>query len=205
MTTPRKRSLLSIAVVALVISSVWLLTQRDAPEVLTGASFDMPIYSSLTELARASDAEVVGTVKGVVAREIDHGTDIADEKVDAAGIPTVFYEVEVSEVLKGATDSTIVVGAPDVAKLSFSSEATPLKAGQRVLLFLKEQTPKEAPGIDSYEFFYVPVSRDNGVFDVLPGDVVHPRLPDAFAAPTGVGDVVPTFTLDEVRAQTPSR
>ena len=126
----------------------------------------------------------VGTVKGVAAREVDCGTANPTEQVEEAGIPTVFYEVTVGETLKGTTDESLIVAAPDSAKLSFSSEMTPLRAGERVLLFLREQTRADAPGIDTYDFFYAPVSLDNGVFDVLPGDVVRPRMPEAFASPT---------------------
>jgi hypothetical protein len=141
----------------------------------------MPIYSSVEELAVASDAEVVGTVKGIVAREVDYGTDNQDERAEGSGIPNVFYQVDVSEVLGGTAETSIVVASPDLTTLSVSSETTPLVAGQRVLLFVQEQTSNGAPGISSFDFFYVPVSLDNGVFDILPGGDIRPRLAEAFS------------------------
>ncbi len=197
-----KKVLLPLVTAGLAVGLViWLLLSAtsESPPERTGSSFDMPIYSSLDELAAASDAQVVGTVKGTVAHEIDYGTADPAQQVDQAGIPVVFYEVAVSETLEGTTGDTVIVAAPDVEQLNFSSEITSLRAGERVLLFLREQTAEDAPGIDTYDFFYVPVSLDNGVFDVLPGDIVRPRMPDAFVPTAAEVESVPTFTLDEVR------
>ena len=199
MNVTKKSFLPALAVGVSIGVVIWLLLGASAssPE-RTGSSFDMPVYSSLEELAAASDVQVVGTVKGVVAREVDYGTANPTEQVEEAGIPTVFYEIVVRETVKGTTDESLIVAAPDAAKLSFSSEMTPLRPGERVLLFLREQTREDAPGIDTYDFFYAPVSLDNGVFDVLPGDIVRPRMPEAFASPAA-GAPAPTFSLDQVR------
>lgn len=197
-----KRTVLPVllaAIAAVGITAGVVSSDDAATPATTGASFDMPIYNSLEELGAASDVAVVGSVKGVVAREIDYGTSNPEEQHQESGIPTVFYELTVSETIKGAPAETVVVATPDVSKLSFSSEVTPLKAGQRVLLFLREQTPLDAPGIRTYNFFYVPVSLDNGAFDVLADDVVRPRMPDAFT-PAAEAGAVPTFSLAEVRA-----
>ncbi len=146
----------------------------------------------MEELAAASDLVVVGTVQGVVAREVDYGTSGAGQQ-SGAGIPTVFYGVAVTETLRGETRSIVIVGAPD-ADDSAIEGATALMSGQQLLLFLKQHTREVAPGIKSYEVFFAPVSLSNGVFDVLEdGLVAHPRMPDAFEEAS--------YRLTEVRAK----
>lgn len=78
-----------------------------------------------------------------------------------------------------------------------------MRAGEGVLLFLRVQTAEDAPGISSNDFFYTPISLDNGVFDLMSGEAVQPRMPEVFAETAAGGEVVdaPTFTLSEIRAR----
>ena len=144
-----------------------------------GISPDMEVYSSIEELSAASDLVILGTVEGVAAREVDYGTADPDER-EGRGIPTVFYEVAVTETLRGKAEATVIVSAPDVDQVSMGEEATAVRSGQQVLLFLREQTTEDAPGITAYDHFYVTVSLDNGVFDRSGGDLVVPRMPELF-------------------------
>ena len=54
-------------------------------------------------LSDASDAVVIGTVKGVVGSEIDYGTSNPSE-IFGTGCWVLFYEVEVTKTLRGETD-----------------------------------------------------------------------------------------------------
>ena len=49
-------------------------TNPSAQTQKVGAGVDMPVYSSIEQLSGASDLVVLGTVEGVVAREVDYGT-----------------------------------------------------------------------------------------------------------------------------------
>ena len=157
-----------------------------------GGAVDKPIYSSIEELSAASDLVVLGVVEGVVGREIDYGTAEPDER-HGQGVPIVFYEVKVTETLRGEAGGTIILGGPDVDQVSMGEEATALRSGQQVLLFLKEETTEDAPGITTYDRFYVTVSLDNGVFDRVDDDSVQPRMPEVFE--------VARYSLEEVRGR----
>ncbi len=198
--------MVTVAVLAsIVAATTWFLMgggEEGGP--ILGATPDMPVYSSIEELSAESDLAVVGKIKRVSAREVDYGTSDLDERTDRIGIPTVFYEVEVVETILGREPGdTIVVGTPDMDAISIR-ESTALQPGQQVVLFLKRRTRVDAPGITSYDEFYVTVSMDNGVFDV-PTGVVGPvgRVnDDAVAVPRGrnadmFGGSV--FTMSEIR------
>ena len=151
----------------------------------------LQVYSTVEELSGASDAVVVGTVQGVMAREVDYGIATGDD--GAGGVPTVFYGVAVTETLRGDTRSIIIVGAPDPDDSSIDG-ATALRSGQQVLLFLRMKTRENAPGIKSNETFFAPVSLSNGVFDVVDsGLVAEPRMHDAFEEAS--------YRLTEIRAR----
>ena len=153
---------------------------------------ELQVFTSVEELAAVSDAVVVGTVQGVMAREVDYGIAKSDDQT-AMGVPTIFYGVAVTETLRGDIRSIIIVGAPDPDDSSLDG-ATALVSGQQVLLFLKMQTRENAPGVKSYETFFAPVSLSNGVFDVIDGGLVaEPRLADAFEEAS--------YRLTEIRAR----
>ncbi len=104
----------------------------------------MPVYSSIAELGEASDLVITGTIQEVAGRETDYGPSNPDEQSGRLGIPTVLYEVAVTETLRGEAGGTFIVGAPDVNEIAIR-EATALRSGQQVLLFLKQQTTADAP------------------------------------------------------------
>ena len=108
-----------------------------------GASVDMPVYSSIEQLSAASDLVVLGTVKGIVAREVYYGSEGPGEGQEQ-GQPIVFYEIEVNETLRGKAGATVVMAAPDVNEISTGGEASAWRSGEQVLLFLVEE---DAPGI----------------------------------------------------------
>ena len=154
-----------------------------------GTSVDMAIYSSIEELSAASNLVVLGTVEGVVAREVDYGTSDPDER-QGQGIPTVFYQVAVTETLRGQAGAMVIVAAPDVEQVSMGGQATALRSGQEVLLFLKAE---DAPGITAYDHYYVTLRLDNGVFDRVGDDSFQSRMPEAFDAAH--------YSLEEVRGK----
>jgi hypothetical protein len=159
-------------------------------------------YTSIESLSDYADVVVVGTVKGIVGRETDYGKKLNPlEKgvaEDGSGIPMVYYEIDVTETLQGMTDNTIIVARMDSDQL-LTEEVTTLQTGEQVLLFLLDRTG-DALGLTLFDEFYVTVSLDNGVFDLLPGDIARPRLPHYFATPTAEGVLEPpTFSLIEIR------
>ena len=169
----------TIIVVLAVVLSVgsWLLINQSTNPMMT-SGFDMPIYSSLETLESASDVIVMGKVSGITGREIDYGSADLVPKDGNRGVPVIFYSVEVSDTLKGNSAKSIIVCMPDTGSTT-SESVTGLKTDEKLLLFLVEQNPENAPGIKSYDQFYVTVSLDNGVFDVI-DDQVFPRMPEAF-------------------------
>lgn len=175
------------------VAVTWVLSRDEANTSMT-MSFDFVVYTELEELAAASDAVVIGVVGPVLDREVDFGTAAINERV-GDGIPVVFYEVRVLEILRGDVADTIVVSGPDTDAIS-STEVTPLRLGEKVVLFLAEQTNADAPGITAFDFFYTPVSLDNGMFDVSADDLATPRMPEAFRAESFPA---PVFTLEEIK------
>jgi hypothetical protein len=152
---------------------------------------DMLIYTSIEELCASSnlDAVVSGTVKSVAGHDTNKG------------IPLVFYEFEVSEVLFGNVDETIIISLIDTGtkvKTSLDDSITPFIEGEKLLLFLGERDSSGLSCGSPFYHFYSPVSYDNGVFDILLGDLVSPRMQWAFK-PIGGTDELITFTLDEIR------
>lgn len=187
---------------SLIVAVVWFAIPGPAASPSQVATIDMPIYTSIEELTAASDTVVIGTVKGVAGRVVDYGKSDPAERF-GMGVASVFYEVNVTDVLKGGTDSTIFVYTLD-PEIICSESSSALRANERVLLFLGERKAENSPTIVSpCDKFYVIVSLDNGVFDVLPGGIVEPRMPEVFAKYSADGVVVeaPVFNLEEVRAE----
>ena len=181
----RKRIVLpTIAAVfaSLTVFIVWFALPDQDTSKGRFVSFQMQTYSSVEDLSNASDTVVIGTVKGIVGHEINE----------------VYYEIDVTKRLKGETAETIIVASPDMAQ-AICNEVTPLRAGEEVLLFLKERTEGYAPDLKLYEHFYVTVSLDNGVFDVLNNNTVQPRYAEAFVKPNADGTLTsPPYNLTEV-------
>lgn len=151
-------------------------------------------YESLQDLAAAADVVVLGTVNGVAGKQVDYGTQDAEKIAEGGGSPTVFYDVTVTENLRASTANSIVVAGTDFGLTNIASgHESPLRKGNELILFLKEYTSSDKPGISLYDLFYVPVGLDNGVFDLRDVDRVVPRLPEVFDDEE--------FTLAEVREQ----
>jgi hypothetical protein len=195
--------IISAVFASLLVITVWFTMPSAEPSATTFASIDFPVYSSAEELTAASDAVVIGSVKGVVGHEVDYGTSNPDKeygtfKDQIHGVAMVYYEIDVTKTLKGETAKTIIVAGMDMNQTT-CDQVTPLQDGEEVLLFLMERTQKDAPGLKLYENFYVTVSLDNGVFDVLDDNTVQPRYAEAFVEPNEDGTFTsPTYNLTEV-------
>ena len=118
---------------------------------------DRPSYSTAVALNRASDVVVVGTVGEVLTREMDEGS--VTPGPNDISIPAVFVNVTVDEVVKGQLrdgDNLAVSTPPD--------SGMDLVPGSRVALFMRQV--EKAPGIQTQDRFYVPVSGPNAMLDV---------------------------------------
>lgn len=126
---------------------------------------DYPVYGSVAALGAAADAVVVGRVGGVAGRELDGGGD--PETGDAGGIPLVFRHLTVQRVLAGAVrvGDDLLLSRLDLTKVQ-AADYTPLTEGQTLLLFLRHRSRADGPGVTSVNETWVPLSADNGVFDV---------------------------------------
>jgi hypothetical protein len=175
---------ITLALLLFTSLSVWAVTQKDPASVTKTVNVDMLIYSSIEELGDSPylDAVVTGTVKGVAGHDKNKG------------IPLVFYEFEVSDVLFGNVDETIIVSLIDTSsktKTSLNDNVTQFIEGEQLLLFLGERDSSGLSCGNRFYHFYTPISYDNGVFDILPDGIVSPRMQWAFTAET--------FTIDEIR------
>ena len=172
------------ALVFLLAAGAWFAAAthlRPAPtEEADGHAF-IRTYNRIGALAIASDVVVVGDVTSIVSRQPDTGA-----SGDARLIPSTWYEIEVRETLKGETGSEITVVRTDPGFFD-DVQVTALSQGESVLLFLSKRTSEEFPMVTVTNVFYIPVSFDNGVFDVLPctSEItketdVRPRVPGLF-------------------------
>ena len=219
-------TLLGIAVLTLCLVAVAAAcTQQDSPgpessptaQAIDAAEapilyslVDFETYSSIVDLSGVADLVIVGTVDRVAGRDLDYGTSDPEEKQYHTGIPVVYYEVSVDETLKGSADASSIIVVRTDGDRVYNDDSTPLNPGHSVVLFLKKRT--YTPGITTYKnsVIYVPVSMDNGVFDVadnapegfdgrIPGNtVVTPRGQKAVMFGEGA-----TFTMAEVRQAIP--
>ena len=117
-------------------------------------------------------------------------------------MPVAFYEVVVSETLKGRSGDTVVIGGVDGGRI-ISKQVSPLVAGEKVVLFLSKRTTSlhspgvrlDDPDMTLPESYYMRLGLDNGVFDVLNDERVQPRKTGYFEA----GDL--PSDLDDVRTR----
>jgi hypothetical protein len=193
---------LSAVFASLMVITIWFAVPSAEPSATTVKSFDFYVHSSVEELTAFSDTVVIGSVKSVVGHEINNGANPEEEygifKGQIHGVAMVYYDIEITKTLKGKTEETIIVAGIDIGQ-SVCDQVTPLRAGEEVLLFLKERTESEAPGLKQYEHCYWIVSLDNGVFDVLDDNTVQPRYAEAFVEPNEDGTfTTPTYNLNEV-------
>ncbi len=162
---------LAVALVA-VAGAAWVGSVRDTRPPRIAGSY--PAYESVEALADRADLVAVGTVGGVATRQVE----------DTTGLPFVYLDVELDQTLADSTGlrhDRIIVSVPDTDELEVEG-LTPLEPGQRVLLFLERITAADAPpGILPFDEVFVPLSRDNGVFDVAADGRVTARSPQVVA------------------------
>lgn len=175
----------AVAVLILLGATALILLGATACGSSTVSSGDRPVYESVEALTTASDIVVLGTVGTVMARELDEGT--ADEVSPGAGIPMVFYGFDIEKTYRGDVEGTIPLAWID-QQAAQGAESSRVEPGQRLLVFAERLTDTEAPGIESFDVFYVPTGTDNGVLDVE-GTSVRARTQDL----VGLTDVQATL------------
>ncbi len=142
----------------------------------TQTTADYRVYPTVSSLAESAEVVVLGSVEEVVSREIDG--DPSEEEFDAEGnpngTPMVFFRYSVKRVIKGSVAADhLILGWIDTDKVSMEGVSR-IQRGEPTLLFLRRLSDVQSPGITSVDQFYIPVSGDNGVFDVV-GSAVRAR------------------------------
>jgi hypothetical protein len=183
---------LGLSLIALVLSvALWPESDR-GPILIEGSG---PVFESIESLADEADLVVIGVVGGVTLRKIEESTDL----------PFVYYDFAVKEVLGGSLSNkesdTIVVSTLDTDKVQLD-QLSPLEVGQEVLLFLKEIKAADAPeGLVPFEQVFVPISDDNGVFDLINDNEVQARstavLSETESEVEAARQTLPEPTVDE--------
>lgn len=185
--------LLSALVASAVVAAVWigaLTLGADPQPTKVIRSVFIPAYSSLDELSAHADAVVVGTVENVAAKWTDRGAG-----GDGIPRPYILYQLDAQEALKGETADSIyilriepVYFAGDGHSALSGVPLTELLVGQTVALYLEEVIAETPPVITITDRFYVPLSLDNGVFDVSRGasGVVARVNDDTVVRPRGI-------------------
>lgn len=196
----RRVALVLVVLSVLVAGSTTLLRSRSAVT-------DEPTYDSLEDLARAADAVVVGNVTGTVDHFVDRGDDPAVDEAGETipGIPMVAFEIDGIESIAGDVPTRMRIVMADSEKVNISNRS-PLREGERVLLFLRRRTNDEAPGVKAVaDVVWVPLSGDRAVFDVV-GDMTRPRSDspmvaagESIIAPEGL----PLTTVIDIVSQVP--
>ncbi len=172
------------------------------PADRTHMEFDYYIYETVTDLGNVADVVVAGEVSDVAARFDDRGGDPETDQYGnpIPGIPMVVYEFDVDTIVKGDIEAkTLLVGVVDLDRVT-TPGLTPLKEGQSLVLFLDHVTVDEAPDIGSVsKELWVPISDDNGIFDVSDGHA-SPRLDDVVVRLTDGSPDQDDFALSELAA-----
>jgi hypothetical protein len=120
---------------------------------------------------------VVGTVGDTVAKDLDFGGAGPRNPDDPTeGVPIAFVEVSVDRVLQGKAGALLTVATLDTGLIVAERDAG-LREGAKVLLFLRAETPKSAPGITVVDSHYSIVNVTQGIFDVQDERVI-PRNPE---------------------------
>lgn len=163
----------SAFVAAVIAAGAWFgvdALRTDTPEVddIYVVSLSMDVYPTIEDLSDASDVVVLGTVKSIAGSGVSRGQDGT-----GGAYPYNLYELDVTEVFKGQVSETLYVYRTDP---SLFGEApglteyplTTLSVGETVVLYLERVSTDYEPTIPSTlgDTIYVPLSFDNGVFDV---------------------------------------
>lgn len=189
-----------LALVALGIGALMFWAATSSSDKPLSGAFSATAYESIEELAGDADLIIEGTVSDVLGRELDYGTANVAEREGETGVPFVYYEVKVTETHKGDSADAIVVGNVDGEKF-LSSNITPLKPGESVVLFLIEQDRKvESPGLTMFDTYYTTLSLNAGIFDVLEDSRVAAR---GYTMREAVGSDMTTDDLAELVMQRP--
>lgn len=155
-------------------------------------------YPTVSDLSAAADGAVIGVVREVVETFLDDG---CDPQTDPSTGKPFFYprmdvfEVKVERWLSGEPKTEVIRVASLDPTSAVDPEWTPLESGERLLLFLVRNVPCHE-GIDE---LWVPLSADNGVFDVS-GDVVVPRSDrvTGLVTSSSAGDQAVSFELEAI-------
>ena len=174
-----------ITVAIMIMVSVGMTFRHESQ--LSAIHFDMPVYTTVEDLAADANLIVYGTIGPVVSRQIDYGS--ATMKTD--GIPMVFHQVKITETLKGPVHHTVVVAVPDKDKIAFVGHSPDLKRNQGMILFLQSESATTAPGVTPLDNMYTPLSLDNGMFDQKLSGSFKPRQSEFFDSTN--------FSLEDLR------
>jgi hypothetical protein len=143
-------------------------------------------YPTVGDLSGAADGVVIGVVGEMVDTFLDDG---CDPQTDPSTGKPFFYprmdvfEVKVERWLSGESKIEVIrVVSLDPTSV-VDSEWTPFVSGERLLLFLVRNVPCG----ESIGEVWVPLSADNGVFDMT-GDVVVPRSDNVTGLASPAGD-----------------
>ncbi len=167
--TPTARATLATWLV--IVSSAIALGVGSIVVVRDGLSTPKPVltgayqsYESLESLFTGADVVAVVTVGHSVGYEVD-----GDEESSDTGVPMVFLEVSVDHYYKVpeslALNRKFTVGLIDQSVVQVP-ELTEFAYGSKLLVFGEYLPADDSPGIVSIGDFVVPLSADNGVFDV---------------------------------------
>ena len=162
----RKLMVVIAALAAIAALGAWFAVANDLgplspPE--PAAQPAVPSYKRVGAITVVSDTVVMGEVNEVVFTR-PPPDDLSDDEIPG---PTTFYEVEVKDVLWGDhyRGEIIVVGRAPRGQFE-EIPITAIEPGSHVVLFLQERTADDVKLATNSDTFYVPVSFDNGVFDV---------------------------------------
>ncbi len=141
-------------------------SDAEAPKTYEG---DYDRLASVEELASASDRVMHLEIGDVIGEVEDRG---GDPEVDPAsgepirGIPMIVVEAVVQSSAFAGSESgeTVLIAVPNSEAIS--ADFQPLRKGDRIVLFGKLRDARTAPDLAKFGDFFVPVSGDNGVFDV---------------------------------------
>lgn len=190
--------LASLFFVVIWFGYVHLVMPQSSQSAESGSHASARLYNSVESLSEISDVVIIGQVVGVVSRQADTGVDGLAEP-----IPSTWYRIEVQETLKGDATGTITVVRTDPGHF-LDVNLTTFRSNESVLLFLMKRTSVEFPMVTLTDTFYVPVSFDNGVFDVVPNTsgtvqeaTLRPRISNLFDSNT--------FTKSEIQQAVSTR
>jgi hypothetical protein len=144
-------------------------------------------YPTVGDLSGAADGVVIGVVGEMVDTFLMDG---CDPQADPSTGKPFFYarmdvfEVKVERWLSGEPKTEVIrVVSLDPTSV-VDPEWTPLESGERLLLFLVRNN---VPCPEGRGELWLPLSADNGVFDVS-GDVVVPRSDTVTGLASPAGD-----------------